>query len=94
MSAQVDGGWAVLTVADTGSGIAPEHLPHLFDRFWRADPARGRATGGSGLGLAITRQIITDHHGQIAATSELGVGSVFTVRLPLAVGSDSPQPGH
>jgi len=94
VSAQVDGGWAVLTVADTGSGIAPEHLPHLFDRFWRADPARGRATGGSGLGLAITRQIITDHHGQIAATSELGVGSVFTVRLPLAVGSDSPQPGH
>jgi two-component system sensor histidine kinase BaeS len=77
------GGAAMVTVADTGSGIAPEHQPYLFDRFWRADAARGRNTGGSGLGLAIARQIVTDHGGTIKVASELGAGTIFTIRLPV-----------
>jgi len=77
-----DGRLARVTVADTGVGIAPSHLPHVFDRFWRADPARGRRTGGSGLGLAIARQIVTDHGGTITVASEVGVGTTFTVTLP------------
>lgn len=73
-----------IRVGDTGSGIAPEHLPHVFDRFYRADPARSRQTGGAGLGLAITRAIIEAHGGQISAVSEgLGLGSEFIIQLPL-----------
>ncbi|MGH3682026.1 MAG: sensor histidine kinase, partial [Natronosporangium sp.] len=86
-----DGDWAVVTVADTGTGIAPEHLSHVFDRLWRADPARGRTTGGSGLGLAIARQIVTDHGGTITVDSVPGAGTTFTIRLPGRTGS--PQPG-
>ncbi|MER5309931.1 ATP-binding protein [Streptomyces sp. NPDC002773] len=71
-----------IAVRDTGSGIPATDLPRLFDRFWRADAARGRATGGSGLGLSIARQIVADHHGAVEVTSEVGVGSVFTVVLP------------
>jgi two-component system sensor histidine kinase BaeS len=78
------GGSALVTVADTGTGIAPEHLRYLFDRFWRADAARGRTTGGSGLGLAIARQIVTDHGGTIRVASELGAGTTFTIHLPAA----------
>ena len=74
---------ALVQVADDGSGIAPEALPHVFDRFWRADSARGRGTGGSGLGLAITHQIVTDHDGTIGVTSELGAGTTFTITLPV-----------
>jgi two-component system sensor histidine kinase BaeS len=76
------GALAVVQVVDTGSGIAPESLPHVFDRFWRADSARGRRTGGSGLGLAITRQIVTDHGGTIEVTSQVGTGTTFTFSLP------------
>lgn len=77
---------AVIRVRDTGKGIPAEHLPHLFDRFWRADPARGRATGGSGLGLAIARQIVTDHGGTIAVESTVGSGTTFVVSLAAAAG--------
>jgi two-component system sensor histidine kinase BaeS len=73
-----------LTVSDTGRGIAPEHLPHLFDRFWRADPARARKTGGSGLGLAITREIVHGHGGVIEVDSAPGAGATFIVTLPAA----------
>ncbi|WP_406861425.1 ATP-binding protein [Streptomyces sp. HUAS MG47] len=73
---------ARITVRDTGSGIPASDLPHLFDRFWRADAARGRATGGSGLGLSIARQIVVDHQGAIEVESEVGVGSAFTIVLP------------
>jgi two-component system sensor histidine kinase BaeS len=73
---------AVLTVTDTGPGIAAEHLPHLFDRFYRAEPSRSRATGGSGLGLAITKHLIEAHHGRIDVTSAPGAGATFTIRLP------------
>jgi two-component system sensor histidine kinase BaeS len=74
-------GRARLDVTDTGSGIDPADLPHLFDRFWRADPARGG--GRSGLGLAIARQLVTDHGGTLTAVSTPGSGSTFTVALPL-----------
>jgi two-component system OmpR family sensor kinase/two-component system sensor histidine kinase BaeS len=74
-----------LAVQDTGDGISAEDLPHVFDRFYRADRARSRATGGAGLGLAIVRAIVEAHGGQISAASEgvPGQGSTFTVRLPL-----------
>jgi signal transduction histidine kinase len=77
-------GQAELRVADTGIGIAAEHTPHLFERFYRVDPARARADGGAGLGLAIGQWIAQAHGGQITVESEPGVGSTFTVRLPLA----------
>jgi signal transduction histidine kinase len=76
----------VLTVADTGAGIAPEHLPRLFERFYRADVARSRATGGAGLGLAICAWIAQAHDGQLTVESELGVGTTFTLRLPRLAG--------
>jgi signal transduction histidine kinase len=75
---------ALLTVTDTGIGIAPEHLPHLFRRFYRADKARSRTDGGAGLGLAIAQYIAQAHGGTIeAASAGLGRGSSFRVRLPL-----------
>jgi two-component system sensor histidine kinase BaeS len=78
-----DGETAVITVRDTGIGIAPENLPKVFDRFWRADESRSRTTGGSGLGLAIARQIAQAHGGDIDVTSTVGLGTTFTVRLPM-----------
>ncbi|MEU3736928.1 ATP-binding protein [Streptomyces sp. NPDC032198] len=72
----------VVEVADTGTGISPEDLPHVFDRFWRADKSRTRSTGGSGLGLAIVRQLVEGHGGTVTARSTPGEGAVFTVRVP------------
>ena len=69
-------------VSDTGAGIPEEDLPHLFDRFYRVNKDRSRATGGSGLGLAISKQIIDLHGGRLSARSEVGVGSTFDVWLP------------
>ncbi len=69
----------LLEVLDQGCGIAAEHLPHLFERFYRVDQARDRASGGCGLGLSICKQIAERHHGEIAVTSELGAGSTFLV---------------
>ena len=88
-----DGDWALVSVADDGPGIAAEHLPHLFERFYRVDRARSRATGGSGLGLAIVKHLAEAHGGQVAVQSEPGQGSIFTVRLPLErQGDASPAP--
>ncbi|QNE73427.1 HAMP domain-containing protein [Streptomyces finlayi] len=74
----------VVEVADTGGGIAPEDLPYVFERFWRAEKSRSRRTGGSGLGLAIVRKLAEAHGGTAGVTSTPGQGSVFTLRLPAA----------
>lgn len=80
-----------LAVSDTGSGIAPEDLPHVFERFYRADRARAQATGGSGIGLAIVKHIVEAHGGTVVVGSAPGRGSRFEVRLPLAaVTAQSP----
>lgn len=78
-----DDHWARLEVADTGIGISPEHLPRIFDRFYRVDKARSRATGGTGLGLAIVKGIAEQHGGKVTVASELGKGSTFTAWLKL-----------
>ena len=78
----VCGPWVEYVVSDTGDGIAPEHLSHLFDRFYRADTARARAHGGSGIGLSIAKALVVAHGGEIAAASPgRGLGAEFTVRL-------------
>ena len=74
----------VLTVTDCGVGIAAEHLPHLFDRFYRVDPARARAEGGNGLGLAIALSIVRAHEGTLSVESVANQGTTVTMRLPLA----------
>jgi signal transduction histidine kinase len=76
--------FVTLRVCDTGNGIAPEDLPHVFDRFYRADRSRTRGSGGAGLGLAITRQIVAAHGGLIWAESELGHGTTISIALPVA----------
>lgn len=81
-----DGARAALQIADTGVGIAVEHLPHLFERFYRVDMARSRDEGGSGLGLAISQWIVRAHGGDIAVQSRLGEGTTFTVSLPVRTG--------
>jgi signal transduction histidine kinase len=82
VSYKANGSYAELIVSDTGPGIAAEDLPHIFDRFYRADKARTRAAGGAGLGLSICRWIAEVHGGSIRADSSPGSGAVFTVRLP------------
>lgn len=78
-----DGTNAAIAVKDTGPGIGPEHIPHIFERFYRVDKARSRSEGGSGLGLAIAKHIVQLHGGSIKVESELGRGSTFIVELPL-----------
>lgn len=76
-------GQASISVVDSGEGIESQHLPYIFDRFYRADPSRGRTSGGTGLGLALVRAIVEAHHGSVSVTSPgLGFGSVFTISLP------------
>ena len=83
-------GEAGITVTDTGVGIAAEHLSHLFDRFYRADPARRRQEGGSGIGLTIARALVEAHGGTLTASSGgAGTGARFTVHLPTAAGARS-----
>jgi signal transduction histidine kinase len=85
----------LLVVADTGIGIAPEDLPHVFERFYRADKARSTAPERTGLGLAISQAILKAHGGSIEVFSELGKGTAFTVKIPVkaALGkAPDPQP--
>jgi two-component system sensor histidine kinase BaeS len=72
----------IIEVRDTGEGIAALDLPHIFDRFYRADRARAADSGGAGLGLTIARKIVEAHSGTIEAESELGQGSIFRVCIP------------
>jgi two-component system sensor histidine kinase SenX3 len=71
-----------IAVADQGIGIAPNEVDRIFERFYRADRARSRATGGTGLGLAIVKHIASNHGGRVHVSSTLGGGSTFTLRLP------------
>ncbi|OPG09710.1 two-component sensor histidine kinase [Streptomyces sp. GKU 895] len=82
LSAEREGDHVVFRVADTGSGIRGEDLPKVFDRFWRAEKSRSRQSGGSGLGLSIVRKLAEAHGGSAQASSVVGEGSVFSLRLP------------
>ena len=95
LSLVADQGSAVVTVKDTGMGIAAADLPFIFERFWRADRARSRAAGrgGTGLGLAISQYIAQAHGGTLTAQSRLSRGSTFTLTLPGAVRHDAVRPG-
>jgi signal transduction histidine kinase len=84
LSARRDANGVLVSVTDTGAGIGPEHLPHVFERFYRVDKSRSRAGGGSGIGLTISRHLVEAHGGRIWAASDgLGRGSTFTFTLPL-----------
>jgi signal transduction histidine kinase len=84
-------GYAVVSVNDTRIGISPEEQSKIFDRFYRVDRARGRATGGAGLGLAIARWIVECHRGSITVESAANKGSRFSVQMPAASRSSLPS---
>jgi signal transduction histidine kinase len=84
VSAARENGMIRVTVRDTGEGISAEDLPHVFDRFYRADRSRARQTGGYGLGLAIVRQLVEAHGGAVTVESEVGKGSAFSFTVPVA----------
>jgi two-component system, OmpR family, sensor kinase len=90
LTLQRDDGWVAIGVEDTGVGIAPEDLPHIFERFYRADRSRTRP-GGSGLGLSIAHWIAQAHGGELTVTSEPGRGSTFTLHLPQASGDEEAE---
>ncbi|CBG67318.1 putative sensor kinase [Streptomyces scabiei 87.22] len=92
LTARQDGDLAVLIVEDTGSGIAADDLPHVFERFWRAEKSRSRRTGGSGLGLSIVRQFVEAHEGTVTVDSDAGKGCVFTLGLPRTQHTDRRTP--
>ena len=79
---------AEITVTDSGAGISPENQQRIFERFYRADPSRSRDTGGTGLGLSIVKHVAKIHRGEVKLFSQVGVGSTFTLRVPLATASD------
>lgn len=80
----VDGDRAIVAITDTGIGMSPSELLHVFERFYRADKSRSRAEGGAGLGLALVKEIVEAHGGQVTAASQPGQSATFTVTLPLA----------
>jgi heavy metal sensor kinase len=85
LAGSVDATGVTISVADTGAGISPDDLPHIFERFWRADKVRSRESGGTGLGLTIAKQIAERHGARLGVQSQVGHGSVFTIRLPSPV---------
>ncbi|UOO38168.1 HAMP domain-containing protein [Oscillospiraceae bacterium CM] len=84
LSAAQDAGFAAMTVSDEGIGISADNIPHIFDRFYRADASRARATGGAGLGLAIAKWIAARHDGHLTVLSREGIGTRMTLALPLS----------
>ncbi|GCF08599.1 sensor histidine kinase [Dictyobacter arantiisoli] len=84
LSVEIHDAWAYLHVTDDGIGIAPEDIGHIFERFYRADPARTKALGGSGLGLSIVEWMVQAHKGTVEVKSQPDQGSTFTIILPLA----------
>ncbi|MFN0147015.1 MAG: sensor histidine kinase, partial [Dehalococcoidia bacterium] len=84
IEAMAAGGRVLISVVDDGEGIPAEHLPFVFEPFYRADPSRGRSTGGAGLGLAIVKRLVEAHGGEATVRSEPGAGARFTVALPAA----------
>jgi two-component system, OmpR family, sensor histidine kinase CiaH len=84
LTAQTENGFGTLEVRDEGLGIAATDLPHIFERFYRADPARTAETGGHGIGLSIAHKIVEQHKGRLTVTSATGQGSTFTLSIPLA----------
>jgi signal transduction histidine kinase len=84
LSGQQTGSQVVMRVSDSGAGMSPETLSHIFDRFYRADTSRTESYGGSGLGLAIAKALVEAHGGMIEVNSNLGQGTVFNIRLPIA----------
>jgi two-component system sensor histidine kinase SenX3 len=87
----VDGAVALVTVSDSGEGVPTRDNERIFERFYRVDSARSRATGGTGLGLSIVKHVAEGHGGSVSLDSELGVGSTFTIRLPVAPKGESPE---
>ena len=77
-------GMILISVVDTGVGIAPEDLPHVFERFWRSDRSRNRRSGGTGIGLAISKKLVELQNGMISVESEVGKGSTFSFTVPIA----------
>jgi len=89
LSGRIEGETCLLEVADDGPGISPEHLPRIFERFYRVDKGRSRELGGTGLGLSIAKHIVESHEGTLQAESRLGVGTRFVIRIPGTPGSHS-----
>jgi signal transduction histidine kinase len=91
LASRVEGGYLTIEVADSGPGIHPEELPHIFDRFYQVKNRRSRKKGGAGLGLSIARTIVAAHGGGITAESTLGAGTRMTIRLPLAAPPEATE---
>ena len=82
LHADLEDGAVVIRVSDTGAGIAPEHIPHVFDRFYKVDPSRAEHAAGSGLGLSIVKAIVERHGGSVVVSSTAGTGTTFTLKFP------------
>ena len=82
LSGRIEGDVCLLEVVDDGPGISPEHLPRIFERFYRIDKGRSRELGGTGLGLSIAKHIVESHGGILRVESRIGVGTRFTIRIP------------
>ncbi|MGQ9580438.1 MAG: sensor histidine kinase [Armatimonadota bacterium] len=81
-----------IRVIDNGPGIPAEHIPRIFERFYRVDNARSRRLGGTGLGLAIVKHVAQAHHGRVDVVSKVGEGSIFSIHLPLTNSAESQKP--